>query len=308
MISIIIPCYNSAHMVSDSINSVLESTYKDYEIILVNDGSNDNLKEVIFPYFYDNRILYIEQKNKGLSGARNTGIKNATGQYLVFLDADDIITPKKLEVQQKFLDDNPSIDLVYSNSEWFIENDLDNTREVRFPVYTGDVIEHLIFGNFLHVNSVMVRKEAVVKAGLFDETLRELEDWDLWLRMALGGSQFGFTPGVLSKVRIRKGSMTSNQVKMNSTMVLVLEKTIKQIQTTNAKNKGKLLNSAYKAMAIYKLQAKQRKGYVKYLCKTLYKQGICFFSTFLKQIIKYSFPYFQKNKTTSEIEKIWNQG
>jgi|SRR5690554_2128346 len=307
MISIIIPSYNSAQMVCDAIESVLISIEEDYEIILINDGSTDNTAEVITTYLSDKRIKYIEQSNRGLAGARNTGIENANGEYLVFLDADDLILPNKLLVQRKFLDENPAFDIVYSKSEWFIEDDFNNTREVRFPVYTGEVIQYLIYGNFIHVNSVMVRKDAVIKAGLFDENLRELEDWDLWLRMALNGSQFGFSAGVLSKVRIRKGSMTSNQVRMNGTMVKVLEKTINQIEKTNRSDKASLVVSACHAMSIYKLQANQRKSYPSFLFKTLNKQGIGFFPIFIKQIIKYVFPYLQKNKTTSEIEKIWNK-
>lgn len=307
MISIIIPSYNSAQMVCDAIESVLISIEEDYEIILINDGSTDNTAEVITTYLSDKRIKYIEQSNRGLAGARNTGIENANGEYLVFLDADDLILPNKLLVQRKFLDENPAFDIVYSKSEWFIEDDFNNTREVRFPVYTGEVIQYLIYGNFIHVNSVMVRKDAVIKAGLFDENLRELEDWDLWLRMALNGSKFGFTPGVHSKVRIRKGSMTSNQVRMNGTMVKVLEKTINQIEKTNRSDKASLVVSACHAMSIYKLQANQRKSYPSFLFKTLNKQGIGFFPIFIKQIIKYVFPYLQKNKTTSEIEKIWNK-
>lgn len=307
MISIIIPTYNSAHMVCDTINSVLSSKEEDYEIIVVNDGSTDNTETVIASYLSDKRIKYIEQENKGLSGARNTGVLNAKGEYLVFLDADDIILPDKLTIQKNYLEENPDYDIAYSNSEWFIEDDFENTRKVNFPVYTEHIINHLIFGNFIHVNSVMVRKDAIIKAGLFDEKLRELEDWDLWLRMALNGSKFGFTPGVYSKVRIRKGSMTSNQVRMNGTMVKVLEKTINQIEKTKRSDKASLLVSACHAMAIYKLQANQRKSYLSFLFKTLNKQGIGFFPVFIKQLIKYVFPYLQKNKTTSEIEKIWRK-
>lgn len=294
-------------MVCETIKSVLSCSEETFEIILINDGSTDNLQGVISPYLNDTRFFYIEQINKGLAGARNTGIANANGEYLVFLDSDDLILPNKLKIQKEFLHRHPFIDLVYSNSEWFIEDDFANTKEVSFPVYKGDVLHHLIFGNFIHVNSVMVRKDAVIKAGLFDENLRELEDWDLWLRMALNGSKFGFTPGVLSKVRIRKGSMTSNQKRMNTTMVRVLDKTINQVQNSDRSDKDSLLALAYKAKAIYMLQANQRKKYLKFLLNTLYKQGIGFLPVFLKQLIKYVFPFLQSNKTTSDIEKIWNQ-
>ncbi|TCO06896.1 glycosyltransferase family 2 protein [Natronoflexus pectinivorans] len=307
MISIIIPSYNSAHMVCDTIESVLNSKEENYEIILVNDGSTDNTAEVLSPYFSNKRLKYIEHENKGLAGARNTGILNAKGEYLVFLDADDLILPDKLTVQQKYLDVNPSIDIVYSNSEWFIEDNFDNTRDVSFPVYTGNVIEYLIYGNFIHVNSVMVRKDAVVNAGLFDETLRELEDWDLWLRMALNGSKFGFTPGVLSKVRIRKGSMTSNQMRMNVTMVRVLEKTIIMLELKNFKNS--ILVKANHALFIYRLKTKQNKNYIQDLIKTNYKIGISFSWIMLKMSLKYFLlPLLpDRDQTVQQLEEIWNR-
>ncbi|WP_016776038.1 glycosyltransferase family 2 protein [Anaerophaga thermohalophila] len=307
MISVIIPTFNCAHMIIDTLNSVLASIYPDYEILIIDDGSTDNTREVTKPYLKDHRIQYIYQENKGLAGARNTGILNAQGHYLVFLDADDLITPEKLGIQSQFLVKNPNIDIVYSNSQWFIEDDFNDTRPVNFPVYTGNVLDPLIFGNFIHVNSAMVRKKTVMEAGLFDESLEELEDWDLWLRMALNGSKFGFTPGVLSKVRIRKGSMTSNQQKMNNTMVRVLENTILNVQDKYHSGHPVMIKLKH-SLAIYKLKAGQKKEYLNFLIKSSRQQGEKFLPVLIKQSIKYFlYPFFRENKTTREIEKIWKQ-
>lgn len=290
-------------MVSNTIHSVLSSSINEFEVILVDDGSTDNTDFVIKPYLVDDRINYIYQKNTGLSGARNKGIKLAKGEFLVFLDADDLILPEKLEVQSKYLLDHPEVDIVYSNSQWFVEDDFNDTRSVQFPIYEGYVLNQLIFGNFMHVNSVMVRRQKVIDSGLFDESLRELEDWDLWLRMVLSGSKIGFTPGIFSKVRIRKGSMTSDQRKMNLTMVKVLEKTIGKLDLNHP-----IQLKAHHALAIYQLKAGQKRNHFITLLKAQKRFGNKFFPITVKQIFKYIFGYLIKqNQTTSSIEKIWKK-
>lgn len=300
-VTIVIPSYNSAQWVAESLNSILLSTTKEFEVIVVDDGSTDNTKDIIEPFLKDDRINYIFQNNKGLSGARNTGIKNAKGEFLVFLDSDDLILPEKLSVQCKYLKDHPEVDIVYSNSQWFVEDDFNETLPVQFPIYEGDVLNQLIYGNFMHVNSVMVRKGKVIEAGLFDELLRELEDWDLWLRIVLNGSKIGFTPGILSKVRIRKGSMTSNQKKMNSTMVRVLQKIIQGINPNHS-----IQIKAHHSLLIYLLKSDDTKGYLNSIYKYQIRFGYKFFPIAVKQIIKFVFKrWIKQNHTTAEIENIW---
>lgn len=304
-ISIIIPSYNSARLLPQAVESALRSSFPDFEIIIVDDGSTDRTDELVGKNWQREEIRYIRQNNKGLAGARNTGIRTAQGEYLVFLDADDIILPDKLAVQKKYMDEHPGTDVVYSGSQWFVEDDVDDTRPVEFPVYEGNVLEHLLFGNFIHVNSVMVRRQKALDAGLFDESLRELEDWDLWLRMALGGATFGFTPGILSKVRIRKGSMTSNQQRMNATMVKVLEKTAETVALTYPAG-GAIQVKTFHALALYKLKAGQTRGYLPFLFGTARRQGRAFIAIAARQTVKYFLnPFLKHNKTTAEIEKIW---
>jgi glycosyltransferase involved in cell wall biosynthesis len=301
-VSVIIPSYNSAHLLKDSLNSVIASNFLKFEIIVIDDGSNDNTKDIIRPFLIDGRINYIFQNNKGLSGARNSGIKRAKGEYLVFLDADDLILPDKLKVQSEYLFAHPEIDIIYSNSQWFVEDDFTDTRPVRFPIYEGNVFNQLIYGNFMHVNSIMVRREKVIEVGLFDESLRELEDWDLWLRMVLNGSKIGFTPGIFSKVRIRKGSMTSNQNKMDMTMVRVLQKTIQNLNPDHP-----IQIKAHHALLIYQLKTGETKGYFKSIIKFQIHFGFKFLPIAFKQIIKFLFKrWTRQNQTTAEMEQIWN--
>ena len=303
MISIIIPAYNNALLIHDTLESVVQSSFGDYEVLIVNDGSTDNLEEAIAPYLKDVRFRYISQENRGLAGARNTGIRASQGEYLVFLDSDDVILPDKLGTQSDYLRRHPDVDIVYSHSQWFVEDDLNDVRSVNFPVYEGMVLDQLIFGNFMHVNSVMVRRDKVVLAALFDERLRELEDWDLWLRMVIKGSVVGFTSGIMSKVRIRKGSMTSNQNRMDATMARVLTKTINSLEPNHP-----IQLKAHHALLIYRLKAGDTKGYLSALFAIQMRFGWRFAPITMKQMAKYFLRHWVKqNKTTEEIELIWKQ-
>ena len=116
-VSVIIPAYNASEYLSQTLESVLVQTYSDFEIILVDDGSTDETDQVIAKY--SSHLNLIQQENKGLSAARNAGLNMAIGEYLVFLDADDLLTPRKLAIQAAFLDQNPGIGIVYSDGFLF---------------------------------------------------------------------------------------------------------------------------------------------------------------------------------------------
>jgi len=305
--SIIIPTFNTAHYLPDAIDSVLKSTMSEYEIIIIDDESTDNTKEIVIPYLEKySSIKYIYQKNKGLAGARNTGIENSSREYLVFLDSDDIILPDKLQIQSAYLDSHPEIDVCYSKSINFIENDIQNTFPAEFPVFEGDVLQNLWFGNFLHVNSVMVRREKVNAVGNFNPTYRELEDWDLWLRMALSGSRFAHIPETLSMVRVRKTSMTVNQAKMDNAMVKALVNIYTLLQKSAIYNEQK--KNYFYALGLFMIKAKSANFFME-MNKGLSSTGISFFSVYLKLILKKAVNPFLKNQntTTKKLEEIWNE-
>ena len=120
LVSVIIPTYNNFSFIRRAINSVFNQTWKDFEIIVVDDGSTDRTRNIIQEF--ENNIVYLKQENKGPASARNRGLKIAKGKYVVFLDADDEFLPDKLSYQGNFLEENPSIDLVYSSGYRFREN------------------------------------------------------------------------------------------------------------------------------------------------------------------------------------------
>ncbi|MBD2513109.1 glycosyltransferase [Nostoc muscorum FACHB-395] len=183
-VSVIIPTYQRGHLVSQAINSVLAQTYKDYEIIVINDGSQDNTPQVLAE-FSDRRITAIHQANQGLSAARNAGIRSARGKYIAFLDDDDLWEPQKLEKQIPVLEANPRIGLIYSDSLFFSDKRglLPGSYNTAFPTPNLQVLWTLFRYNYIPVLTVVVRRDCLDKVGLFDETLRYCGDYDLWLRL-----------------------------------------------------------------------------------------------------------------------------
>jgi glycosyltransferase involved in cell wall biosynthesis len=182
LVSVVIPAYNRANVLPRAINSVLAQTYKDFEIIVVDDCSKDNTGEVM-KQFSDPRIRYIKhERNKGGNAARNTGIKASEGEFVAFLDSDDEWLPIKLEKQlPAFTKSN--VGLVYSGFI-FIEESVATQR--RYLVNkTEDFRQDLLVTNFVGTASVaVVRKVLLNRINGFDETLRSCQDWDLYLRLS----------------------------------------------------------------------------------------------------------------------------
>lgn len=189
-VSVIISTYNRHHYVCEAIDSVLTQTFKDFEIILVDDGSKDNTKEVLERY--SSSIRYVYQKNKGRAEARNTGIKIAQGEYIAFLDDDDIWLPNKLEKQVIFLDSNPDIGLVHTFTEIIDEHGnpqeeetKNRLRQYEKSLFLGYTYEGISRCGIMFMSSVMLRKLCLEKTGLFDPNIEGHEDWDFSLRFAL---------------------------------------------------------------------------------------------------------------------------
>jgi len=185
-VSVIIPTYNRAHLVRRAIRSVLNQTYQDFEVIVVDDCSTDNTAEVL-KEFKDNRIKYIRHKvNRGVAAARNTGIKVAEGSYVALLDSDDRWLPSKLEKQMKVFEKAPQeVGVVYTGL-WRISSN----RKLYIPSpkvpckYEGDVYKNLLRVNFVGNSSVVIKKECFKKVGLYDEHLPSVEDRELLLRIS----------------------------------------------------------------------------------------------------------------------------
>jgi glycosyltransferase involved in cell wall biosynthesis len=235
-VSVIMPSYNTAHLIAASLDSVLRQSFNDFEIIVVNDGSPDTIKleKALAPYL--SRIIYVEQENKGAGGARNTAIARARGEFLAFLDSDDAWLPDHLTSQMKQFEENPALDLVYCNC--LLMKDQAHPQEFmeRCPSHGAATFLALVTESCqIPVTTVVARKNALLKAGLFDESLRRCEDYDMWLRVAFQGAQIGYTRRVQARLaHKRPGSLGESPARMAEAYWRILRKTEQSLPLSQA--------------------------------------------------------------------------
>jgi glycosyltransferase involved in cell wall biosynthesis len=211
-VSIIVPTYNRAHLVTETIDSILAQTFKDFELIVVDNESTDNTEEVIKSYT-DRRIKYFRHQNNGVVAVnRNYGISKANGEYIAFCDDDDLWMPEKLERQVKLLDLNKELGLVYSDCYLIDENgNLErDTLLTWLKLLRGNVFDKLFQFNFIPMLTVIVRREVLSKVGGFNPKYIIAQDHDLWLRIA-EHYPIDFTEEPLAKYRIHGGSASRNR-------------------------------------------------------------------------------------------------
>lgn len=176
IVSIVIPCYNQSQYLAETLDSLLTQSYKNWEAIIVNDGSTDNSEQVIKTYIEkDLRFRYILQNNVGPSSARNKGVSIATGKYILPLDGDDKISPLYLEKAISYLENNPDCTLYYCVAEYF--GDIQGLWNMRYSNY-----ENLLLGNSIFCTAIY-RKEDFERVGGYDESMKGYEDWEFFIRL-----------------------------------------------------------------------------------------------------------------------------
>ncbi len=227
-VSVIIPAHNASKFIRDAIKSVLNQTYKDYEIIVIDgrNGSTDNTREIVAEY--EDKVRYLHQENTGLSDARNKGILSAKGEYIAFLDSDDLWFEKKLALQIEFLENHRDIGLVFSDA-WIKAygavdaEDRDFIGKRFFQInkpYRKQVLGQLFVSNFIPILTVVVRKECILKVGLFKEDLDSAEDYDLWLRMSRM-FKIDYIDAPLAIYRFREDSLYHKRESLFSNLMLI---------------------------------------------------------------------------------------
>lgn len=214
-ISVIVPCYNQAQFLPETLNSVLAQTYQNWECIIVNDGSTDNTKEVAENYCAkDKRFIYFQKVNAGLSAARNSGLDIAKGDYIQFIDSDDIINTRKFEIQIASLETEDA-DVMVCDYNLFV-----NDVNVRFEDHLSNYPYNLTLDGILYqwnVNFVftphspLVRRSFIIQNNIrFNETVKAREDWIFWCTLAINNARFTHQPQKLAYYRRHTSNMTNN--------------------------------------------------------------------------------------------------
>ena len=225
MVSVIIPCYNYGHLIGDTIHSLLQQTYRDIEIIVINDGSKDNTETVVQSIAQsDIRVRCFTFPNTGLGASRNRGLEIAKGDFFQFLDADDLLEKNKFEVQTKLFYEHPEADIVYGSVRYFTKDPHDlNDRKLTFwgkdeewmPKLSGkgrQILPVTLKAHFSHLSSPLFKREVIEKVGLFNNKVSAVADYDFLLRCAIADAFFYYhdTPGSYSLVRWHPDNMSKN--------------------------------------------------------------------------------------------------
>lgn len=209
-VSVIIPTYNRAHLIGRAIQSVLNQTYQDFEIIVVDDGSMDNTNEIIKDFqIQDKRIRYIKhEKNKGGAVARNTGIKDAKGEYISFLDSDDEWLKNKLESEIDVLKNKKNCIICSTGCNFIKEKGrkIISKRHIKKQIISQKIA---LRAECLTTNDFTVLKKAVLEIGGFDERLPARQDWDFWIRITSVGSGFQIPINTVNKYVMRNDQISS---------------------------------------------------------------------------------------------------
>jgi len=233
LVSVIIPAYDVSEFIGEALDSVLAQRLTDYEIIVINDGSPDTeaLERALKPYM--SRIVYLKQENRGVSAARNTGIQAARGSLIAFLDGDDTWLPNYLEVQVARIQADPTIDVLYPNVIMFGDPSEAGEEFMTICPSNGEVtFERLLLQECNVSNCSIARRETILRAGLFDESLRSVEDFDLWLRVIKEGGRITYHRDVLARYRRRTGSLTADPIWLSKHILRVLEKVRQTMRLT----------------------------------------------------------------------------
>lgn len=183
LISIIIPTFNRGDYLFRAIKSVFSQSYKNYELIIVDDGSTDNTLELLAPLIKSNEIKYYKQENSGVSSARNLGIKNSSGDLVSFLDSDDEWLPNKLQEQINFLAANPHIKIVYGDEQW-IRRGIRVNQKAFHKKSGGKIFKACVEQCLIAPSSVLLQRSLIDEMGGFDDNFIVCEDYDLWLKIS----------------------------------------------------------------------------------------------------------------------------
>jgi glycosyltransferase involved in cell wall biosynthesis len=200
-VSVIIPCHNAGQWVGEAIESTLSQTYHPIEVIVIDDGSSDDSLDVIRSF--GTHIAWRTGPNRGGNAARNSGLELSSGEYIQWLDADDLLVQNKIERQTDFLESHPECDVVYGDWQHLYQHSqlVGRVGDVAIAGNQSDVLEALVRGWWVMVSAYLVRREKAFVGGGWDESIRAAQDFDYWVGLALNGCSFCYQPGLTAVYR-----------------------------------------------------------------------------------------------------------
>jgi len=238
------PAFNASKTIADSVKSVLAQVYINWELIIVNDGSKDDTKDIAESFQEkDNKIIILTlPNNKGLSNARNEGCKFANGCFIAFLDSDDLWHREKLKRQITFHLLNPAVEISHTDFHLFTSKGL-LKRPLKYLVdfkryKEGNIYPRICYRNPIGILTVMITKRLLLEVGFFDDSLWTMEDQDLWVRIARKGTRFGYISQILSYYRISLDSITSKTGKYKR----AYKKYISKVMASESVNRNLMLS------------------------------------------------------------------
>lgn len=263
-VTVIIATYNAIAYLPNTVDSVIQQTFTDFEVLIVDDGSTDETVEWVSK-LVDPRVRLISQANQGVAVARNQGIANAQGEYVAFLDADDLWEPTKLEKQVKCLEENPQVGLV-NTSIVNIDEQGKPLGAVNAPDVEGNVLNYIVEENLILCGSApMVRSSCLEAVQGFDQKLMSAEDWDLWIRLA-ARYDFAVIKEPLVLYRQHLNSKSNNIERHLKHRLKVIDKTFETVAINLQPFKNRALGRAYLSVAWKSLVQKD------YKTSTMYRQ------------------------------------
>jgi glycosyltransferase involved in cell wall biosynthesis len=278
LFTVVMPSYNTARLVGSAIKSVLAQTCGDFELIVVDDGSTDDTAAQIRRFEADPRVRGVRRENGGPAAARNTGIERATGEYVSFLDSDDLWMPNYLEAMERALQEDLDAGLAYTDA-WVFN---DETRLILRgtamssvhpphvpPTDHYELLERLVRGNFIF-SSATVRRSVVDRVGLFDTRLRATEDWEMWLRVVAAGFRAVRPPGLHAIYRWRRDSLSKDEIPLLTNERRVLQLVIAEYDVPDeiravARSRLRRLDSQLSPWGQRRTAARHRVGAVRKL-------------------------------------------
>lgn len=243
-ISVVIPVYNGAKTILETVNSVLNQTFADLEVIVVDDGSQDETIEVLSKIL-DSRLQVIQGAHAGANAARNRGLHHSSGEFVSFLDADDLWTPNKLEAQLQALRSHPEAAVAYSWTDR-IDEQGNYLRRGGYLSVSGNVLAEMLIVNLIESGSnPLILREAAIAVGGFDESLAACQDWDMWLRLALH-YQFVAVSEVQVLYRLSTNSISANVLTLEAACRKVIDRAFAQAPESLQHLKKYSLGNIYK--------------------------------------------------------------